>query len=148
MIKLQLAAFALVACAQTAASAGPDDPARASPLVQEIRADLERLDRELAAPGIATAGIDEVADLGGGLTVRPLAVSDERCPRGPVSCVWEGFLRVDAEVAGEQHELRLGGSLATPRGTVVFAVAKPSKWLDWPTAELPRPAYRFGFRRE
>jgi hypothetical protein len=147
MRTLQFAALALVACAQTAASAVPDDPASASPLVQEIRADLERLDRELAAPGISTAGIDEVADLGGGLTVRPLAVSDNRCPHD-VLCVWEGFLSVRADVAGEQHELLLGSSLATPRGTVVFAVAKPSNWLEWPEAQLPRPAYRFGFRRD
>lgn len=135
------AAFALAACAAT-------PPAQTqSELAQQIRADLDNLERELRAPGVVGAGIGETADLGGGLTVRPLEVKeDSRCP-GNVTCVWAGRLVVRANVSGTERELTLGQPLETPQGTVVFAVARPGAWHEWPENEVPRPAYRFGFRR-
>jgi len=138
-----LAALMLAACATAPA---PDTGASA--LAQSIRADLDALERELAAPGVVAAGIGQVADLGDGLSIRPLEViEDSRCPAN-VQCVWAGRLRVRAEAAGAVRELTLGETLETPRGTVLFAVASPGAWAQWPETELPRPAYRFGFRRE
>lgn len=144
MRALLLAVFTLAACAQP-----PEAPA--SEQSQTIRADSQRLDAALQAPGIAAAGIGETADLGDGLTIRPLEViEDSRCP-SDVTCVWAGRLRLRAAISGVsgESELTLGEPLATPRGAVLFAIAKPSAWAEWPDAELgPRPAYRFGFRRQ
>jgi hypothetical protein len=137
-----LLALALAACAQT-----PAPPSGGSELAQQIRADLQRLDNELRAPGIVAAGIGETADLGGGLTVRPLEViEDSRCAAN-VQCVWAGRLRLRANVSGAERELTLGETLQTPQGAVTLAVARPGPWHDWPVNEVPRPAYRFGFRR-
>lgn len=142
MRALILAAFTLAACA----SAPPSDTA-GSQLAQDIRADLSRLDSELAAPGVFAAGIGQTADLGGGLTVRPLEViEDSRCAAN-VQCVWAGRLRLRASVSGVERELTLGETVQTPQGALVFAIAKPGAWADWPTSEVARPAYRFGFRR-
>jgi hypothetical protein len=119
-----------------------------SPAAQQIRADLDRLDQELRADGVAAAGIGETADLGGGLTVRPIAViEDSRCP-GDVTCIWAGRLRIRANASGQEVEMTLGQPTQTAHGVVVFAVAKPSPWASWPVTEIgERPAYRFGFRR-
>lgn len=142
MRALILAAFTLAACA----SAPPAGTA-GSQLAQDIRADLSRLDSELAAPGVSAAGIGETADLGGGLVVRPLEViEDSRCAAN-VQCVWAGRLRVRASVNGAERELTLGETVQTPNGAFVLAIAKPGAWADWPASEVPRPAYRFGFRR-
>ena len=93
------------------------------------------------------AGINETADLGNGLTVRPLEViEDSRCAAN-VQCVWAGRLRLRANVSGSEVELIAGQPLTTPRGVVVLAVVKPGAWAEWPEREVPRPAYRFGFRR-
>ncbi|OQW56834.1 MAG: hypothetical protein A4S17_13190 [Proteobacteria bacterium HN_bin10] len=136
------ATLALAACATA-----PPISEQQSPLAQQIRADNERLDRELAAAGVFAAGIGETANLGGGLIIRPLEIiEDSRCPAN-VACVWAGRLRLRAEVSGETRELTLGETLATPRGAVLFAVARPGAWADWPEREVARPAYRFGFRR-
>ncbi|MGD9982434.1 MAG: hypothetical protein AB7H66_00290 [Hyphomonadaceae bacterium] len=141
MRAILFAALALAACAATP----PAQPQ--SELAQLIRADLDNLERELRVPGIVSAGIGETADLGDGLTVRPLEVKeDSRCP-GNVTCVWAGRLVVRASVSGTERELTLGQSLETPQGAVVFAVARPGAWHEWPENEVPRPAYRFGFRR-
>lgn len=146
-----LIALALAACAQSQGGAGPDQasPAR-SELSRRILADMQRLDAELSAPGVVSAGIGETADLGGGLTVRLLAVvEDSRCPAN-VTCVWAGRLRVRAAISGVsgERELTLGQPLETPNGAVLLAVAKPTPWQDWPAAEIgPRPPYRFGLRR-
>ncbi len=137
-----LMAFALAACAQGAG------PTTGSPLAQQIRADLARLDHELSAPGIVAAGINETADLGGGLVVRPLEiVEDSRCAAN-VQCVWEGRLRLRALVNGAATELTLGQETTTSNGAFEFAIAKPGPWADWPENEIGAPpAYRFGFRR-
>jgi hypothetical protein len=153
MRALLLAVVALAACAQPQGGAEPGRPETSPPsaLAIQIRADLQRLDTELRPPGVVAAGIGETADLGDGLSVRPIAViEDSRCP-GDVTCVWAGRLRVRVAIAGVagDSELTLGEALATPRGAVVLAVAKPSPWQGWPTAEIgARPAYRFGFRRQ
>ncbi len=145
MRAILFAAFALAACAQSGGATTTPQPQ--SELAQQIRADLDNLDRELRMPEIVSAGLNETADLGGGLTVRPLQVKeDSRCP-GNVTCVWAGRLVLRANVSGTERELTLGQSLETPQGTVVFAVARPGAWHDWPENEVPRPAYRFGFRR-
>ena len=153
MRALLLAVFALAACAQPPGVPDPS-PSETSPradLARQIRADLQRLDAELRAPGVVAAGIGETADLGDGLTVRPIEViEDSRCAAN-VTCVWAGRLRIRAAIAGVSgdRELTLGEVLATPHGAILLAVAKPSPWHDWPTAEIgPPPAYRLGFRRQ
>lgn len=141
MRALILAIFTLAACANAPAETS------GSELAQQIRADLTRLDGELGASGVFAAGIGQTADLGGGLTVRPLEViEDSRCAAN-VQCVWAGRLRLRASVAGAERELTLGETVQTPQGALVFAIASPGAWNEWPTNEVPRPAYRFGFRR-
>jgi hypothetical protein len=143
MRAILFAALVLAACAQN----GGPAPQAQSELTQQIRADLDNLDRELRTPGIVSAGIGETADLGGGLTVRPLEVKeDSRCP-GNVTCVWAGRLVLRADVSGVERELTLGQSLETPQGAVTLAVVRPGAWRDWPENEVARPPYRFGFRR-
>jgi hypothetical protein len=137
------------ACAQPAGPVVAEPPAASqSPIAQQIRADMQRLDRELHAQGVVTAAIGETADLGGGLTVRPVAViEDSRCPAN-VACIWAGRLRLRANVSGEDVELTLGQVVTTQHGLVTLAVVSPGPWAEWPTAELgEKPAYRFGFRR-
>jgi hypothetical protein len=113
-----------------------------------VQDQLNRLAAELSAPDVASAEYGQTANLGGGLTVRPLAiVEDSRCP-GNTQCLWEGRLIIRANVAGRDSVLRLGESLETPAGTVEFVAVSPGAWSDWPTDELgPRPPFRFGFRR-
>lgn len=144
-----------------AACASPAPPARPAPtpapqpapvvrtdLGRLIQADMARLDRELSAPGVASSEIGATANLGNGLTVRPLAIiEDSRCPQN-VQCLWEGRMRIRANVSGQDAELRLGETFETPHGVVEFAIASPGPWAEWPSDELgPRPPYRFGFRR-
>jgi hypothetical protein len=140
-----IATLLLAACAPTQATEPAQPP---SELAQQIRADLTRLDRELAAPGVFVAGLGETADLGGGLTVRPLSVTqDSRCPVN-ATCIWAGELRVRAIVSGiGETEIKLGEPISTPAGAIAFAIATPPPYTDWPTAEIVKPAYRFGFRR-
>lgn len=143
-----IAVLALAACAQPSAPATTEAPAPQSDVVQRINADLARLDAELAAEGIVAASIGETADLGGGLTIRPIDVKeDSRCP-ADVDCVWAGQLVLRADVSGTERELTLGEPLETPQGAVLLAVAKPYPFHNWPTAEIGEPPpYRFGFRR-
>lgn len=147
MRAILFAALTLAACAQPA---GPvvAQPSALSPVAQQIRADMARLDQELRANGVVVARVGQSADLGGGLVVRPIRViEDSRCPNN-VQCIWAGRLRLLADVSGAEVELTLGEPGATPRGSVTLAVASPGPWAEWPTAELgEKPAYRFGFRR-
>lgn len=158
MRALLLAVFTLAACASQPVESPPPEPSAPAPVVErenlsplalQIYDDLQRLDAELNAPGVAVAGFGELADLGGGLTVRPIAtIEDSRCP-GATQCLWEGRLRIRAFVSGRDTELTLGETTQTPHGAVEFAVASPGAWAEWPSDELgPRPAYRFGFRRD
>lgn len=126
----------------------PTPPRDLSPFARQVQDQLDRLAAELSAPGVASAEYGQTANLGGGLTVRPLAiVEDSRCP-GNTACLWEGRLIIRANVAGRDSVLRLGESLETPAGTVEFVAVSPGAWSDWPSDELgPRPPYRFGFRR-
>lgn len=143
-----LIALALAACAQPSPPATTEAPAPSSDIAQRINADLARLDTELSAEGIVAAGIGETADLGSGLTIRPIDVKeDSRCP-ADVDCVWAGQLVLLADVSGTERELTLGAPLETPQGTVLLAVARPYPFHNWPTAEIGEPPpYRFGFRR-
>jgi hypothetical protein len=143
MRAILFAAFALAACAQGGGATTPPQ----SELARLIRADLDNLERELRAPGIVSAGLNETADLGGGLTVRPLEVKEDSRCAGNVTCVWAGRLVIRANVSGVERELTLGQPLETPQGTVMFAVARPGAWHEWPENEVAKPAYRFGFRR-
>jgi len=139
-----IAAFALAACAQPPAATPPPPQ---NDTAQRIRADLAQLDAALAAEGVVAASIGETADLGGGLTVRPIDVTeDSRCPAN-VDCVWAGRLVLRADVSGTERDLTLDEPLETPQGTILLAVAKPAPWHDWPESEVPLPPYRFGFRR-
>lgn len=136
----------LSACSQ-APEAPADPPTPQDELAQSIQASLDRLDAELAAEGVVAVGLNETADLGGGLTVTPLDVlEDSRCPAN-VDCVWAGQVRLRANVSGAEVELNSDQGLSTPNGIVVLAVVKPYPFQEWPEAELPIPPYRFGFRR-
>jgi hypothetical protein len=153
MRALLFAVLILGACAsppppETPAPSTPAPPRVLSPLAQQVQDELQRLDGELSAPGVAAAGFGQTADLGGGLAVRPFAViEDSRCP-GNTTCLWEGRMRIRASVSGRESVLTLGESLETPAGTVEFVLVSPGAWAEWPRDELgPRPAYRFGFRR-
>ncbi|PZO55160.1 MAG: hypothetical protein DCF16_03825 [Alphaproteobacteria bacterium] len=138
-------AFALAACTQPAPAEAPPPPQ--TDLAQDIRADLERIDRELGAEGIVAAGLNETANLGGGLTVTPLEVlEDSRCPAN-VDCVWAGQVRLRVNISGAEAELISDQPLTTPSGAVVLAVVRPYPFQEWPEEELPIPPYRFGFRR-
>jgi hypothetical protein len=155
MRAILFATLTLAACANPAGpvaqSSTQDSPpvqtGALSPVAQQIRADLARLDQELRAPGVVAASIGQSADLGGGLVVRPLrVVEDSRCPNN-VQCIWAGRLRLLANVSGSEVELTLGEPVPTPNGSVTLAVASPGPWAEWPTVELgEKPAYRFGFR--
>ncbi len=139
-------AFALAACTQPAPAEAP--PPAQTELVQRIQADLERIDRELAAEGVVAAGLNETADLGGGLTVTPLEVlEDSRCPAN-VDCVWAGQVRLRVNISGAEAELISDQPLATPNGTIVLAVVRPYPFQEWPEDEIAIPPYRFGFRRD
>jgi hypothetical protein len=149
-------ALALCACAQTPPPAPPAPEPTPAPLPQPrtehgrlVYDDMVRLNAELTAPGVAAAQIGQTANLGDGLSVRPIAIiEDSRCPRG-TRCLWPGRMRILALVAGVETELTLDEAHETAHGAVVFAVASPSAWADWPSGELgPRPANRFGFRRD
>jgi hypothetical protein len=119
-----------------------------SDLGRLIQADIERLDAALHAPSVVAAEVGQIADLGGGLVIRPYAIiEDSRCPPG-TRCLWPGRMRIRASVSGRESELELGQTLETPNGAFTFVAASPSPWPEWPHDELgPRPAYRFGFRR-
>lgn len=138
------AAFALAACASPAGGGAGDATQRPQP--EHIRMDLEQRAEALRAEGVVAAGIGEIADLGGGLRVRPLEVlEDSRCPQN-ARCVWAGRLRlrVSVEGAGERDIEDNAEGLQTPRGNFTLAVVSPGAWTDWPNG---KPAYRFGFRR-
>lgn len=137
-----LAAFALAACAMPAGGPGPQ-----AQVPQHIREDLAQREAALAAPGVAAAGINQRADLGDGLVVRPLEVlEDSRCPQN-ARCVWAGRLRVRVAVdgAGEREVILDEAAIETPRGSFALVAALPGPWTDWPQGAMP--AYRFGFRR-
>lgn len=139
-------ALLLVACGAPATSSEPQ-PRPQSALAWRITSDNERLDRELAADGVFAADIGETVDLGGGLTITPLAiVDDSRCPNDVV-CETAGRILVRANVSGEEMEFEQMRLVETPRGSFTLAVVKPGSWLDWPENEVPRPPHRFGFRR-
>ncbi len=93
-----------------------------------------------------TAGLGETANVGG-VQVRPLrVVEDSRCPVNAV-CVWQGRLRVEAEVeargGSETHRtvLTLREPAALGDGILTMIEAQPVK-LDAP---IDPPTYRFTF---
>jgi hypothetical protein len=96
-----------------------------------------------------TAGLGQTASIGG-VQVRPLRiVEDSRCPVNVV-CVWQGRLRLEAEVdavgGSETHRTVLGlrEPAALGGGILTMVEAQPVK-LDRPIE--PR-AYRFTFTFE
>ena len=142
MRAIVFAALALAACASPAG--GAPDPAQ---LPQHIREDLAQRDAALAEPGVVTVGINQTADLGEGLRVRPREVlEDSRCPQN-ARCVWAGRLRVRVAVegAGEREVILDEPAIDTPRGAFALVAVSPGPWTDWP--QNSRPPYRFGFRR-
>ena len=113
-----MAAFALAACATV-------PPAEAGP----------------------TAGLGQVANIGG-LRIRPLQmVEDSRCPVD-VQCIWAGRVRVQAliELRGGSEELNmtmtLGEPLRVADGALTLTAVAPSKKAG---AEIDPRAYRFTF---
>jgi hypothetical protein len=135
------AALMLAACAS--APAGTPDT---SQLPEHIRTDLAQRDATLREPGVVAAGLNQTADLGGGLRVRPLEVlEDSRCPQN-ARCVWAGRLRLRVNVEGVgDREITLDEAAAeTPRGNFQLVAVSPGPWTDLPQGAVP---YRFGFRR-
>lgn len=142
MRAILFAAFALAACASTEGGLGPQ-----TPLPQHIREDLAQREAALHEQGVVAAGINETADLGNGLRVRPLEVlEDSRCPQN-ARCVWAGRLRLRLNVdgVGEREISDNAEGLQTPRGNFALVAISPGPWTDWP--EGAKPGYRFGFRR-
>lgn len=142
MRAILFAALALAACASPAGGA-PDQ----APLPQHIREDLAQRDAALAEPGVVAVRLNETADLGDGLRVRPLEVlEDSRCPQN-ARCVWAGRLRVRVAIegVGEREVILDEAATQTPRGAFALVAVSPGPWTDWP--ESQRPPYRFGFRR-
>lgn len=116
-------------------------------LPEHIRMDLEQRDAALREPGVVAAGLNETADLGDGLLVRPREVlEDSRCPQN-ARCVWAGRLRLRVHVdgVGDVEITDDGAAVGTPRGGFALVAVSPGPWTDWPQAQ--RTPYRFGFRR-
>lgn len=143
MRAILFAAFALAACASTEGGLGPQ-----TPLPQHIREDLAQREAALHGQGVVAAGINQTADLGNGLRVRPLEVlEDSRCPQN-ARCVWAGRLRlrVNVEGVGEREiTAEETDAVQTPRGSFTLVAISPGPWTDWPQER--RPPYRFGFKR-
>lgn len=113
---IALAAFALAACATV-------PPAEAGP----------------------TAGLNQVASVGG-LRIRPIEViEDSRCPAN-VQCVWAGRLSVRARMNGpgwtQIRDFQLGDPQAVDHYLVTLINADPPKTAPAPID--PR-SYRFTF---
>ncbi|MDX2276088.1 MAG: hypothetical protein NW206_11620 [Hyphomonadaceae bacterium] len=141
------AALLVSACAQTQAEP-PSAPAQVdvSTLPLHIREDLAQRDAALAAPGVVAAGLGDTADLGAGLSVRPIDVlEDSRCPQN-ARCVWAGRLRLRVAVGGAVIEMSDdGGAVQTDHGAFELVAISPGPWTDWPDNQ--RTPYRFGFKR-
>jgi hypothetical protein len=145
MRAILFAVLMLGACT-TPAPAGSNG-GQTAPLPEHIRMDLEQRDAALREPGVVAAGINQTADLGAGLRVRPLEVlEDSRCPQN-ARCVWAGRLRlrVNVEGVGEREVIADEGVVETARGNFSLVAVSPGPWTDWP--EDQRTPYRFGFRR-
>jgi hypothetical protein len=141
MRAILLAAFVSTACA------APSGGIAQQQLPQHIREDLAQREAALNAVGVVDAGLNQRADLGGGLVVTPLEVlEDSRCPQN-ARCVWAGRLRlrVNVEGVGAREIILDEAAVETPRGSFALVAALPGPWTDWPEGAMP--AYRFGFRR-
>lgn len=145
MRAILFAAFALAACAST--TGGAPGPGPQAPLPQHIREDLAQREAALHEQGVVIAAINQTADLGNGLRVRPLEVlEDSRCPQN-ARCVWAGRLRlrVNVDGVGDREIADDAAGAQTPRGNFSLVAISPGPWTDWP--EGAKPGYRFGFRR-
>jgi hypothetical protein len=143
MRAILFAILMLGACATPATG----DGGQTAQLPEHIRMDLEQRDAALREPGVVAAGLNQTADLGNGLRVRPLKVlEDSRCPQN-ARCVWAGRLRlrVNVEGVGEREVTADEGVVETTRGNFALVAVSPGPWTDWP--EDQRTPYRFGFRR-
>lgn len=137
-----ISALLLIGCA----SAPVAEPPLAN-LPRHIREDLAQRDAALAEPGVVAVRVNENANLGEGLIVRPLeVVEDSRCPQN-ARCVWAGRLRVRVAVegVGEREVILDEEAVQTPHGAFQLVAVSPGSWTDWP--EGARPGYRFGFKR-
>jgi hypothetical protein len=145
MRAILFAALLLTACATPAGGAGGSGTPTAN-LPQHIQEDLAQRDAALREPGVVAVRINETADLGGGLRVRPLeVVEDSRCPQN-ARCVWAGRLRVHVNIehVGEREVILDEGAVETPHGSFSLVAASPGPWTDLPQGAVP---YRFGFRK-
>lgn len=143
MRAILFAGLFLAACASAPAAPG----ASAVQLPQHIQEDLAQRDAALSEAGVVAVRLNETADLGEGLRVRPLEVlEDSRCPQN-ARCVWAGRvrLRVSIEGAGEHVVILDEPATQTPRGAFTLVAVSPGPWTDWP--EGAKPPYRFGFKR-
>lgn len=145
MRAILVATLMLAACATPAGGAGGGGTPTAQ-LPQHIQEDLAQRDAALREPGVVAARLNETADLGGGLRVRPLeVVEDSRCPQN-ARCVWAGRLRlrVNVEHIGEREVTLDEGVVETPHGSFSLVAVSPGPWTDLPQGAVP---YRFGFRK-
>jgi len=143
MRAILFAALLLSACASASIEGG----APSVQLPQHIQEDLAQRDAALSEAGVVAVRLNETADLGDGLRVRPLEVlEDSRCPQN-ARCVWAGRLRVRVSVegVGERDVTLDEAATQTPRGAFALVAVSPGPWTDWP--EGAKPPYRFGFRR-
>lgn len=139
-------AFVFAALLLTACATAPAQTPDTSALPQHIREDLAQREEALRAQGVVAAGLNQTADLGNGLRVRPLEViEDSRCPQN-ARCVWAGRLRLRVNVDGVgDREVTLDeGTTETPHGNFQLVAVSPGPWTDLPANTVP---YRFGFRR-
>lgn len=103
-----------------------------------------------AGPGVGGAlahgGLNQNIRVGG-LTVRPLAVTeDSRCP-ADVACVWAGRVVLRARVsgmAGDQSISSIAPLVLPGGGRLELASVAPRRLSARSGASVP---YRFGFRR-
>ncbi len=100
------------------------------------------------AAASTVAGFGQVARAGG-LTVRPLELlEDSRCP-ALVRCIWQGRVRIRAEIrdsAGRHsRELTLGEPLPVDGGMLTLVSVEPPKLAP---GETRSAEYRFEFRFE
>jgi len=126
----------LILLALTGCMAAPDDANRGPPPAPQRPAD---------DPALSYGGLNQDISVGG-LTVRPLEVTeDSRCPIN-VDCVWSGRLVLRARISGMAGEQEISSiaPLALPGGgTLVLESVWPVRVHGAPMAE----PYRFGFRR-
>ena len=141
MRAILFAALTLAACASTTGGPGAQ-----TPLPEHIRMDLEQREAALHEQGVVIAAINQTADLGNGLRVRPLEVlEDSRCPM-EARCIRAGDVRLQVRIrlgrGSELREVKLGQSVQVADGQLTLQGVMPPRSVQ----RAIRPGdYRFSF---